>query len=208
MVYTARSPSAEPRHALCLHRPRARTRQARRPPQRGPLLRLRTRRPLLGLPTASRSPDRFSVSRPLLGLPTASRSPDRFSVSRPTVYTWIERYRDGGTEVLLGRSHARRTQAHQTPPQVEALIVEARRAHPSWGPRKLLPYLAKRHPALALPAASTAGAILARHGLTKKRRPRRVPKHPGSAPLVTRAPNQLWTADFKGQFKPRDGVYC
>ena len=142
------------------------------------------------------------------GLYSVSELAARFGVSRPTVYTWLERYRDGGADALTDRSHARRMQSHQTPPEVERLIVEAREAHPSWGPRKLLPYLAGRHPDVALPAASTAGAILARHGLTKKRRPRRVPKHPGSAPLVTTAPNQVWTADFKGQFKTRDGVYC
>ncbi|MGI9175292.1 MAG: helix-turn-helix domain-containing protein [Rhodothermales bacterium] len=132
----------------------------------------------------------------------------RFGVSRPTVYTWIDRYREGGAEALSGRSHARHTQGHQTEPEVEALIVEARRKHPTWGPRKLLPYLARRHPGVPLPAPSTAGALLARHDLTKKRRPRRSPKHPGSTPLVTRAPNEVWTADFKGQFKTRDGLYC
>jgi putative transposase len=32
--------------------------------------------------------------------------------------------------------------------------------------------------------------------------------HPGAVPIVTTAPNDLWTADFKGQFRTRDGVYC
>jgi putative transposase len=44
--------------------------------------------------------------------------------------------------------------------------------------------------------------------LTRKRRPRRIPKHPGSVPLVADVPNAVWTADYKGQFKTRDGVYC
>jgi transposase InsO family protein len=76
------------------------------------------------------------------------------------------------------------------------------------GPRKRLPYLAHRHPDVHLPAASTAGAILERHGLTKKRRKRRFPKHPGSTPLVTTAPNDVWTVGYKGQFKTQDGIYC
>ena len=142
------------------------------------------------------------------GLYTATELADRFGVTRPTVYTWIARYRDGGAEALADRSSARLTQHARTPPELETLIVEARQAHPSWGPRKLLPDLARRYPGLRLPAPSTAGAILQRHGLTKKRRPRRVPKHPGRTPLVTRAPNEVWTADFKGQFKTTDGVYC
>ncbi len=142
------------------------------------------------------------------GLYSVSELARRFGVSRPTVYTWIERYRDGGTEALTDRSHAPHTQPHQTAPEVETLIVEARRAHPTWGPRKLLPYLARRYPDVKLPAASTAGAILKRHGLTKTRRRRRPAKHPGATPLTTTAPNQVWTADYKGQFKTRDGIYC
>ena len=138
----------------------------------------------------------------------------RFGLSRPTVYTvytvytWIERYRDGGTEALTERSHAPHSQSHQTPPEVEALIVEARRKHPTWGPRKLLPYLARCHPDIKRPAASTAGAIPKRHGLTQTRRRRRPAKHPGTTPLMTTAPNQVWTADYKGPFKTRDGLYC
>jgi transposase InsO family protein len=27
-------------------------------------------------------------------------------------------------------------------------------------------------------------------------------------PPVTHAPNDLWTADFKGHFRTRDGIYC
>lgn len=142
------------------------------------------------------------------GLYSVAELARRFGVSRPTVYTWIERYHDGGTEALTDRSHAPHTQPHQTPPEVETLIVEARRAHPSWGPKKLLPYLARRHPQIKLPAASTAGAILKRHGLTQTHRQRRSVKHPGASPLTTTAPNQVWTADYKGQFKTRDGLYC
>jgi transposase InsO family protein len=32
--------------------------------------------------------------------------------------------------------------------------------------------------------------------------------HPGSSLLHAEAPNDLWTADFKGQFKTGDGRYC
>ena len=59
-----------------------------------------------------------------------------------------------------------------------------------------------------LPAISTAGAFLARKGLVKKRRRRRHYQHPGVVPIKTTRPNDLWTADFKGHFRTRDGVYC
>ena len=123
-------------------------------------------------------------------------------------YKWIERYRDGGAEALADRSHRAHRQPHQTPPEVEAAIVACRQAHPTWGPKKLLAYLARRQPDLALPACSTAGAILKRHGLSQPRRRRRKAKHPGRVPLVTAVPCDLWCADFKGQFLLGGGAYC
>ena len=132
----------------------------------------------------------------------------RFGVSRPTVYEWVARFRDGGAEALADRSRARHGQHARTDAEAERLIVAARRAHPTWGARKLLPYLAARHDGVRWPAVSTAAAILARHGLTKPRRKRRPPKHPGSTPLVTTAPNDVWTVDFKGQFRMGDGELC
>ena len=45
-------------------------------------------------------------------------------------------------------------------------------------------------------------------GLVKKRRRRRPPHHPGVVPPVTTAPNDLWAADFKGQFRTGDRIYC
>ena len=50
--------------------------------------------------------------------------------------------------------------------------------------------------------------LLARHGLVHRRRRRRPAVHPGVVRLVTTAPNDRWTADFKGQFRTGDGAYC
>ena len=50
--------------------------------------------------------------------------------------------------------------------------------------------------------------MLDRHGKLRKNRRRRRWKHPGAAALETNAPNQVWPADFKGQFRTRDGRYC
>ena len=132
------------------------------------------------------------------GLYSAAELAERFAVSRKTAYKWI--HRDGGAAALADRSHAAHTQPHQTPPEVEAALVDCRKAHPTWGPMKLLAYLARREPGLALLAPSTAGAILKRHGLVEPRRRRRRPKHPRRVPLVTKVPCDVWCADFKGQF--------
>ena len=97
---------------------------------------------------------------------------------------------------------------HKISTAVAQLLLTARRQHPDWGPEKLLQWLEPRHPAVAWPAISTAGDLLARHGLVKKRRRRRPPHHPGVVPPITAAPNDLWAADFKGQFRTGDRIYC
>ncbi len=132
----------------------------------------------------------------------------RFNVSRKTGYKWLGRFEEGGLDGLADQNRAPKTCPHQTPPEVEALLVACREAHPRWGPRKLLDYLAPRHPALVLPMPSTVGTILKRHGLVEPRRRRRTARHPGAVPLTTTAPNEVWSADFKGEFKTLDGLYC
>jgi len=42
----------------------------------------------------------------------------------------------------------------------------------------------------------------------QRRRRRRPTTHPGVVPIETHAPNDLWTADFKGQFRTGTGAYC
>ena len=144
----------------------------------------------------------------LQGLYSTAELAARFGVSRKTAYKWLHRYREGGLDALADRSHAVKAHPQQTPPEVEALLIEARQRHPSWGPRKLLTYLQRRHPDVCLPAASTVGVILKRHGLIEPRRRRRKPIHPGRTPLRAEAPGELWCTDFKGEFKTLDGLYC
>ena len=133
---------------------------------------------------------------------------DRFSVSRKTGYKWLKRAEEGGWPGLEDRSRRPRTCPHQTPAEVAQAIVAAKLAHHDWGPAKILDYLYRRQPWLALPAVSTAGKLLDRHGLVKRCPKRRRWRHP-SGPLVRPiAPNEVMTADFKGQFRTGDGVYC
>jgi transposase InsO family protein len=87
------------------------------------------------------------------------------------------------------------------------LIVAARREY-RWGATKLLAVLRQARPRVAWPARSTVNEILNRHGLLEKRRRRGRWQHPGAVPLATTRPNQVWPADFKGQFKTGDGRYC
>lgn len=143
-----------------------------------------------------------------LGLYDMTELCERYAVSRKTGYKWLARYDAGGRPALRDRSRAPHTCPHKIADPVAALIIDARRRHPDWGPVKLLQWLAPRHPALEWPAISTAGDLLARRGLVKKRRRRHSHPHPGVVPPVTHQPNDLWAADFKGQFRTGDRRYC
>ena len=86
--------------------------------------------------------------------------------------------------------------------------LEVRRRHPTWGAKKLLAIVHKRHPRWVLPCRSTVCDILSRHGRMPKRRQCRRIGHPGKPRNAMLSPNDVWSADFKGQFKTRDGIYC
>jgi transposase InsO family protein len=132
---------------------------------------------------------------------------ERFGISRPTGYKWVARWRAEGDPGCVNRSCAPQTSPHRTDPEIIARIVAVRQEY-GWGATKLRAVLQRRHPTRAWPVRSTINAILEQHGLLRRRRRTRRWPHPGAAPLETTAPNQVWPADFKGQFKTRDGVYC
>jgi len=132
----------------------------------------------------------------------------RYGISRKTGYKWLARFEEGGRLGLRDRSRAPHHCPHRIARDVAAVICAARRQHPSWGAGKLLTWLQPRHPGMDWPAVSTAGDLLARRGLVKKRRRRRHWQHPGVVPATTTEPNDLWTADFKGHFRTRDRLYC
>ncbi len=139
---------------------------------------------------------------------TMSELCERFGVSRPTGYVWFDRYLQEGADGLLERSRHPHTSPNRTPPEIESSIVRVRQQHPRWGPVTVVGYLRRRHPKKTWPAPSTAGEILKRHGLVEPRRKRRRVRHPGRPYLPMQAPNDTWAADFKGEFKTRDGRYC
>jgi transposase InsO family protein len=89
-------------------------------------------------------------------------------------------------------------------------LLELRRAHPNWGPKKLVKILRneKKHSSTlgTVPSVRTAARILERAGEPPCRRARRAKNAPTEAPCVQAdAPNDIWTVDFKGWWKTRDG---
>jgi transposase InsO family protein len=131
-----------------------------------------------------------------------------FGISRKTGYKIFTRYKEHGLEALTDRSRRPVRYANQLPPQVESLIVSLKRDKPHWGARKIRELLVRRLAGdVRIPAKSTIHAVLHRHGLVKEAgRPRH---RATGTPLSTgAAPNDLWCADFKGEFKLGNGQYC
>jgi len=131
----------------------------------------------------------------------------RYTVSRKTGYKWLARYGEGGPEALSDRSHRPRGCPHATPAEVVRLILQLQRRY-TWGARKVRTLLAARVPPAQLPTKTTVHRILERHGRVKPRRRSRRRFHQGPPGTPMDAPNAVWTADFKGQFRMRSSVYC
>jgi len=131
-----------------------------------------------------------------------------FGISRKTGYKIYNRYKEDGAGAFDDRSRRPIRYANQLPAQVESLIVRLKQEKPHWGARKIRELLVRRMPGeVRLPANSTIHAVLDRHGLVarmgkRRRRASGTPLSPGAAP------NDLWCADFKGEFKLGDNRYC
>jgi putative transposase len=145
----------------------------------------------------------------LEGWTSMSELCERYGISRRIGYKWLARYEYGGLSALEDQKRARRRQARETPPEIVARIVELRRQRPTWGPRKLRARLGRLQPDVLWPAPSTIGEILRREGLVKPRVRRKRPPGAWSSPrTVADAPNRVWTADFKGEFRLGNARLC
>lgn len=130
-----------------------------------------------------------------------------FGISRKTGYKIFNRYKDLGVEGLTDRSRRPYRQANQLPFQIEQLIVNLKSDKPHWGAPKIRERLRRLYPDVPTPAISTVHAVLDRHGLVK-RRGRRRRKAEGTALSKATRPNDLWCADYKGEFQLLDKRYC
>ena len=132
-----------------------------------------------------------------------------FDISRKTGYKIFNRYKGSGLEGLTDRSRRPYRQGCQLPFQIENLILQVKRDHPSWGAPKIREKIRRKHSDIRLPAISTVHAVLHRHGLVNvNRRRQRSHKAEGTALSRPVHPNELWCADYKGEFMLADRRYC
>jgi len=132
-----------------------------------------------------------------------------FGISRKTGYKIFNRYKEQGLEALTDRCRRPVHYANQLPEQIETLIVRCKREKPHWGARKIRELLVRRLDGdVRTPARSTIHAVLHRHGLVKGLNQRRRRRAQGTTLSPGAAPNDLWCADFKGEFQLGNGRYC
>lgn len=146
------------------------------------------------------------MNRVMKGEPVAQLCRE-FGISRKTGDKFKQRFKRLGEAGLLDLSRAPKVIPHRTPPEVVKLIVEEKKRHPSWGPKKLKTTMEERlH--CELPAVSTIGDILERAGLVSKRgRRHAVPPKPTTLREAL-APNDVWCIDYKGQFRLGNRSLC
>ncbi|MDQ4045574.1 MAG: helix-turn-helix domain-containing protein, partial [Chloroflexota bacterium] len=126
----------------------------------------------------------------------------RYNVTRQTVHNWIVRYNAGGIAALADRSAKPRSCPHQTPAEVEAAVIEMRRAHPEWGPRRIVHELGRRG-VEPVPSRSSVYRALVRHGLIDPTRRKR--RRADFRRWERGRPMELWQMDVVG-FALADGT--
>lgn len=130
-----------------------------------------------------------------------------YDISRKTGYKFWNRYKDVGLKGLTDRARRPMRYANQLPIQLKKEILRIKRDKPSWGAPKIREILRRKYPEVKTPAKSTIHCILDRHGLVKRRKRRRF-KAKGTPLLDQHNPNDLWCADYKGEFMLANKQYC
>ena len=128
----------------------------------------------------------------------------RSGISRKTGYKWLRRYLEGGKQSLDDLPKRPHHSPNRTSADMEQLVVDLRREHPTKGGHVLARIL-KDPGHNSVPSKSTITAILRRHQLIE---PSESLKHKPYKRFEHERPNQLWQMDFKGHIPVGSGGRC
>lgn len=131
----------------------------------------------------------------------------QYGISRTTGYDTLARHAAHGAAGLTDRSHRPVRCPHAIPADVVAEILDLQTRY-TWGARKVRRLLLRRDPLREVPSIATVHRILARHGRVQPRRRSQRRAHPGRPLAPMTEPNAVWSADYKGQFRMGNGLYC
>jgi transposase InsO family protein len=133
----------------------------------------------------------------------------QFDISRKTGYELLARYEAEGERALVACSRAPHSHPNALSDALVRKLLDIKATHVHFGPRKVRDYLVMEGYRGVLPAASTIGELFKRQGLVRPRGKRRARCSPSSEPLRhASAPNIVWSADFKGHFRMKNGRWC
>ena len=134
---------------------------------------------------------------------------ERLGVSRQAIYEWKARYRENPETGLDDRSRRPHTSPTRTSEAIERRVIEERKQW-SFGAKQILRRLQDEEPGVAWPPRSTIDAIFKRAGLVPRRRTvrRRFAPVEACRTYEATAAGEVMTADYKGQFRLRNGRYC
>ncbi len=128
----------------------------------------------------------------------------RYGVARQTVHAWLRRYAsDGGLAGLADRSSRPEACPHQMSAVAGARVLALRRAHPGWGPSRIVWQL-ERDGVEPLPGRAGVYRALVRHGLFApgRRRRRREDYRRGERGAAM----ELWQMDVMGRVHLASGT--
>ena len=132
-----------------------------------------------------------------------------YGISPKTGYKWKQRFLERGFEGLHDRSRRPLSIPHGLSENVVCRIIALKRAHMSWGPRKIREVYARRHVSQDLPSESSFKRVLDKAGLVQKRK-RRLANRSGFLKNRVPAlqPNDVWTVDFNGWWYTPEKERC
>lgn len=132
-----------------------------------------------------------------------------YGISRETGYKWLNRFKQEGLDGLEERSRRPSGSPLATAEELVAAVLELREKYPRRGPKKLFVLLQRKFGA-ASPSVATIARILKRFGMVRRKsrftRPLSIVE--ARPDVRARACNEIWTVDFKGWWRTRDGQRC
>lgn len=146
---------------------------------------------------------RYQAVQAVLGGRTVGEVASEWGVCRQTLHRWLAHYEREGLEGLGDRSCRPMHCPHQMPPEIEAMVLEMRRARAYWGARRIAFELARKH-VEAAPSESAVYRCLVRAAVIdpmSRRRRRETWKR-----WERGAPMELWQLDLVHGFLLADGT--
>ena len=127
----------------------------------------------------------------------------KFNVSRQTVYRWLAKYEEGGLEALADESHRPLHVPHQMDGVIEVRVLDMRRRHHLWGPKRIQWEL-KKEGVDPAPSHMAIYRALLRAGLIVKGERKKVLKT--YKRWERGRPMELWQMDVVGSIFTLDGL--